>query len=147
MAYLFDGTGDYITFTKSAAATDLSQISYSFHYIKDAFSGVYREIFWSGGSWAATYHTFVQHDSANYMAFVANWTTAEARWSIPNPTDGVWVNDVWTYDFGATTNDPVGYRNGVSQTVTERVAPAGTADYAKDDGQLRLDGEDGWCIF
>src|SRR3990167_2945323 len=129
MAYLFDGTGDYITFTKSAAATDLSQISYSFHYIKDAFSGVYREIFWSGGSWAATYHTFVQHDSANYMAFVANWTTAEARWSIPNPTDGVWVNDVWTYDFGATTNDPVGYRNGVSQTVTERVAPAGTADY------------------
>lgn len=127
-----------ISFTKSASATDLSQVSYSFHYQKDSMVGTYREIFWSGGSWNADFHSFVQHDTANYMAFVANWTATEGRWSIPNPSDSTWVNDVWTYDFGSSSNDPVAYRNGVSQTVTERVAPAGTADYAKDDGTITI---------
>lgn len=137
MAYLFDGTGDHINFTKSAAATDLAQVSYSFHYIKDAFTGEYREIFWSGGAWSANFHTFVQHDSS-YMAFGSNWTTQESRWSIPVPTDGVWTNDVWTYDFGSSANLPVAYRDGVSQTITIRANPIGTADYAKDDGNLRI---------
>lgn len=127
-----------ISFTKSAAATDLSQVSYSFHYIKDAFSGAYREIFWSGGAWSANFHSFVQHDVANYMAFVANWSGAQARWSIANPTDGVWTNDVWTYDFGATTNDPVAYRNGSSATVTERLAPSGTSGHTTDDGTITI---------
>lgn len=138
MAYIFDGSGDYAVITKGAAATDLSVLSYSFHYYKDAFTGAYREIFWSGGSWASNYHSFIQSDVSNYMKFTANWTTNEGMWSIPFPSDSVWVNDVWTYSFSSTTNDPVAYRNGVSQTVTERVTPSGSADYAKDDGTLTI---------
>lgn len=138
MARDFDAVGDYIIFTKSAAATDLSQVSYSFRYVKDAFTGAYREIFWSGGAWSTSFHTFLQHDTANYMAFVSNWTTTRGRWSVPNPSDGVWTNDVVTYDFGASTNDPSWYRNGSALTVTERATPAGTADYAKDDGTITI---------
>lgn len=138
MAREFDAVGDYIILNKSAAATDLSQISYSYTYWKDTFSGAYREILWSGGSWSTNYHTFIQHDLSNYMVFNANWTSSFGRWSIPNPTDNTWVNEVVTYDFGSTANDPVWYRNGASQTITERNTPSGTADYGKDDGTITI---------
>lgn len=138
MAYSFDGTGDYLSFTKSAGATDLSTITYSFWYKKGTFSGAYREIFWSGGSWSTNFHTFVQHDSSNYMVLRANWTGGVGSWSVANPTDNTWTNDVWTYSFSSSSNDPICYRNGTSITVTERTTPSGTADYAKDDGTINI---------
>lgn len=139
MAYDFvPASSQRIIINKGTSAIDLSQISYSFHYQKDSMTGTYREILWSGGHWASDYHSFIQHDTSNYMAFVANWTGAEARWSIANPSDSTWTNDVWTYDFGSSANDPVAYRNGSSVTVTERVTPSGSADYAKDVANLAI---------
>lgn len=136
MAYLFDGTNDSLEITKAAGATDLSAVTYVFWLKRPSASG-YRDVFWNGGSWSATYHSFIQYDTAGYMALVANWTSAEARWSIPTP-DTAWHLHIVSYDFGSSTNDPTWYVDGVSQTITERVSPSGTADYAKDDGSLTI---------
>lgn len=136
MAYSFDGTNDSIELTKGASATDLSAVTFVFWLKRPSASG-YRDVFWNGGSWSATYHTFIQYDTAGYMALVANWTGAEARWSIPTP-DTAWHLHIVSYDFGSSTNDPTWYLDGVAQTITERVSPSGTADYAKDDGSLTI---------
>lgn len=138
MAYDFDGAGDHIVFTKPAAATGLSVLSYSFHLVRDAHTG-YREVFWTGGHWNTAHHSFVQSDTSNtYMVFNAQWNNSgNARWSITNP-DTAWHNHVITYDYTATTNDPIWYIDGASQTVTERATPTGTPGYADDDGVLRI---------
>ncbi len=139
MARAFDGSGDYIIFTKSPAATDLSALTYSFNLTRNS-GGANRNPFWSGGSFADNYHSFLQYDNGlSKLAFVANWTGAEARWSIPNTADdAAWHNHIISYDFGATTNDPVWYIDGISQTVTEVVTPSGSASFAADDGTLTL---------
>lgn len=142
MAYLFDGSGDYITINKSAAATDLAQISYVFWLYSDTGITGGRNPFWSGGSWNANFHSFVQHDGNNAnLAFCANWTTTEGRWHITRDSGNTWTQHVITYDFGASTNDPIWYRNGTVITgpdFFEQAAPSGTADYAKDDGTLTI---------
>lgn len=137
MAYDFDGSGDYITINKGSAATDLSVISYSFWFAKDSHATTFKEVFWSGGSWSANYHSFVQTNPAPWLAFTANWTSAEAVWYIAIP-DTNWHNHVITYSFSSTTNNPLWYQDGVSQTVTEAIAPSGTAGYASDDGTLTI---------
>ncbi len=139
MAYIFDGAGDYITINKGTTATDLSQISYSWRSYMDTGTTGYREVFWSGGSFNANFHTFVQHDTNNTdFAFMANWGTTDGRWHITRDSVDTWTNHVITYDFGATTNDPIWYRNGVSQSVTEIGTPAGTAGHTADDGTLTI---------
>lgn len=139
MAREFNGSSNRIIFTKSGASTDLSVLTYSFWIIRDT-GGTYRNVFWSGGSWSATYHSFLQYDNGlSKLCFVANWTGAEPRWSVPNTADDtVWHHHIITYDFGSTSNDPVWYIDNVLQTVTEVVTPSGSADYAKDDGTITL---------
>lgn len=139
MARDFDGTSSHISFTKSAAATDLSTVSYSYWVLPPSGITGFREVFWNGESYPNTYHSFVQHDNdnANY-GFGANWTTAEAKWKVPRGTMGVWQHHLITYDFGSSANNPVWYINGVSQTVSTIVAPTGSADFAKDAGTLNL---------
>lgn len=139
MAYSFDGSGDHINFTKSALATGLAQISYSFHVQRDSGMTGYREIFWSGGSWHDNFHSFIQHNTNNTtFDFVANWSGAEARWQVARDDSGVWTNHVVTYDYGSTSNDPIWYKNGSSVTVTEIFAPSGSSQYTTDTGNLRI---------
>lgn len=146
MAYDFDGAGDYITpFTKGAAATDLQNFTYSFSLIRDA-GGSNKNIFWSGFTWSDNFHSFIQYDNGlSKLALVTNWSTAEARWSVPNTaSDTSWHNHVIGYSYSATTNDPTWYIDGVSQTVSEHVTPSGTSNHTTDDGNISIGaGHDG----
>lgn len=53
------------------------------------------------------------------------WTT-NGSWSTPTLSTGSWVHYLVTYDGSLTTNNPVIYYNGSSQTVTLITAPTGT---------------------
>lgn len=69
------------------------------------------------------------HGSADTDYFYdRNWSGAAASWKIAIPSANAWHNIIVTYDTGATTNDPVIYVDGASVTVTENVAPSGTAN-------------------
>lgn len=135
MAYEFDGAGDHISFTKGAGATDLTTFSVSYNYIRDTMTG-YREVYWSGGVWDDSFGHFVQHDTAGYMVFCANWSGNTPRWSIANP-DTNWHNEVITYDY-SSSSAPVWYRDGSTQTVTTQVAPSGSGEPTKDTTALRI---------
>jgi hypothetical protein len=80
----------------------------------------------------------MEFDDGWGLALVIPWSGAPGygAWSIAKPSTGAWHNLVVTYDYGATTNDPVIYLNGVSQTVTERQAPSGSP--TNDASTLRL---------
>jgi hypothetical protein len=58
--------------------------------------------------------------------FFRNWSTTDGQWSIAQPAQDTWSHFLVTYDSGSTTNDPVMYLDGVSQTVTQIANPAGT---------------------
>lgn len=145
MARDFNGTTDYIRYTKALAATDLETFTYSFSIIRDT-AGSNKNIFWSGSTWHDNFHSFIQYDNGlSRLAFVTNWSTAEARWTVPNTaSDSSWHNHVVSYSYSATTNDPTWYIDGVSQTVTESVTPSGTSNHTTDDGNLAIGaGHDG----
>lgn len=125
MAYQFDGTGDYVVFDVPSAVGDVTTFSVAFWMIKDTFSGAYRDVIWLGGEYDANHNFLVQHDQSNYMVLDCNWSTSNGRWSIDVP-DTNWHNYVITYDAGSTSNDPIWYKDGSSQTVTDRVTPSGT---------------------
>lgn len=139
MAANFNGTSSRLIYTKSTSATDLSIVTYAF-WLKRDLGAANRDIFWNGGAWSTLYHSFVQYDNGlSKLCFVADWTTAEARWSITNTADDTaWHHHVITYDFGATTNDPEWWIDDATKTITEVVTPTGTSSHAADDGTLTL---------
>jgi hypothetical protein len=53
------------------------------------------------------------------------WSTFGA-WECPGPAAAGWHHIAATYAYSATTDDPVMYVDGASQTVTESVTPTGT---------------------
>lgn len=66
-------------------------------------------------------------DGATSYQFQRNWSTGNGVWQIAQPSLNAWHHILVTYDGGATTNDPIIYIDGVSQTVTQSGAdPSGT---------------------
>lgn len=61
------------------------------------------------------------------VAFQFWFSTQVGIWSIPYPTAGELFHWIVTFNAGATTNDPIWYVNGSSVSITERLAPTGTA--------------------
>ncbi len=89
-------------------------------------------------------------------SYTHSWSLATANWTVARPTAGAWTAIVLTYDPSATTNDPVVYFNGTSQTVTEVTAPLGTVVTDndtweignRDDGLRVWDGSlGGWAVW
>lgn len=70
--------------------------------------------------WQMTSSTF-----SNFCEFLQKWTGTQGYWGLPKPANGV-HHIAWTYDTGATTNIPVGYLDGVLQTITVGSTPVGT---------------------
>ena len=79
------------------------------------------------GAWFGVYNTYTGY------IFQYRWDNW-AYWTIGNFAANVWVHAAVSYDKSATANDPVIYLDAVSQSVTERTAPSGTAvsDAAED---------------
>lgn len=152
MAYDFDGSGDYITLTKGTPAVDLSAFSVAFWLTCDSAGGTNRNVYWSGGGWSTSFHSFIQtHNSgaqANLLHFKAGWNPGHGSWSIDTAPPSTFEHHLITYDFGSISNDPVWYRNGSSVTVTERTTPIGSANYAQDSTNCRVGaGHDGSYEF
>ncbi len=62
---------------------------------------------------------------SNQWQMSITWTTG-ATWTMPGPTAGTRTHVAYTYDGSSTSNAPVMYLSGVSQTVTTSVAATGT---------------------
>lgn len=72
-----------------------------------------------------------QYDSVinNRMDFTRTWSGSaggQAVWSFPIPSSDTWHTFVATYDGTSSANAPIVYVDGVSVTVTTRVAASGT---------------------
>lgn len=84
--------------------------------------------------------TFVANESTPTVGFIGidvnkkirvwqQWSGATGKWESPSLTVGTlntWYHVLVAYNSSATTNDPLIYVNGVSQTVTETTTPSGT---------------------
>ena len=80
------------------------------------------------GGWTV----YVGDANTNY-SFDADWSTTDGDWDIALPALNTWVHFAVSYDFGATTNDPTFYFDGVEQTETEDATPVGTEANGADD--------------
>jgi hypothetical protein len=130
MAIDFDGTNDYVTFG-AQTALNTSTFSVSVWVRPESYVGADN----AGGrivtkeantglddGWGIAVDT----QFSGVLTFRSEWSNASALWSCALALN-VWSHVVVTYVFTSTANDPVMYVNGVSVTVTERVAPSGTA--------------------
>ena len=124
-------SGDFIDYGADASIGDFVTQTISLWIQMDVLGGNTKVMIAKNSSsqW------FVIIISTGVLRFRHQWTTTEGVWQVTTP---VLVIDtryhiVITYNGGATTNDPVIYFNGISQTVTENTTPVGslTADAAQ----------------
>ena len=80
-----------------------------------------------GRIWDKSSHAlFVMDTGTTYMFRVFSGFEPDGFWRIDIPSANAWHHLCLAYDTGSTTNDPVVYYDGVSQTVTESQTPVGT---------------------
>lgn len=128
MARDFNGAGDqYITHTLAASQTGMTDITIAAWLYADSNSQFKRFFERNDTSSGADQDLKWEFDDAWGFVFKGGWSTSGA-WSIAKPSTGAWFHACVTYSFSATTNDPIMYINGVSQTVTERATPSGTVE-------------------
>ena len=125
MARDFDGVGDRIGYTLVTGQHSIDTITYACWIFMDS-NGEYRRPFHLGTAFPNQHAEIEFDDALNGFVFYAGWTTAAGAWYIAKPATGAWTHLAITYNWGATTNDPVIYINGVSQSITEDTAPSGT---------------------
>ena len=128
MARRFDGVDDLITFGSGASIDNFTTITYSIWFYLDAFTtaagmrpcGKRKSINAKG----------VTAANDNCIEFFAPFTGDDGSWDSPNNSvsTGVWTHVGLTYDGALTTNDPIIYLGGTSQTISETVTPTGTLE-------------------
>jgi len=65
--------------------------------------------------------------SAGYYSFGRTFSTTQGAWEMPvSTTNNIWYLIAFSYDSSSTSNDPIGYINGRSQTINEFSTPSGT---------------------
>lgn len=124
--------------TDGSATTDVistgytsysTQMTYAFWaYRTGAGGGDLARVFDKDGTAATGARLLYYASSGSIYGFTVSWTTTEGTWTIPQNATGAWAQFVITYDGSSTTNNPVIYLNGVSQTVTTTSTPVGSLD-------------------
>jgi hypothetical protein len=86
-------------------------------------------------------------DGATYTFEANRWNTAAGIWSATIASNNVWHHICVTYDASSTSNDPLIYVDGVSQTVTENQAPSGSLGSETEQLTIgnRSDGVQNWA--
>jgi hypothetical protein len=81
-----------------------------------------------GESWipGSTYFYIVDNRTDGVVHLYSDWATTQGRWALSNVTVGRWHHVVITYNYAATSDDPLGYLNGIPVTVDEWTAPSGS---------------------
>ena len=135
MARDFNGTSNYGSLTLNTAQKALTTHTIAWWEYLDS-NAQYKRPY----DFDSTTHDYrMEFDNGWGYVFVIGWSTNDGKWSIAKPTTGAWHHIAITYNGGATTNDPIIYKDGVSQTITERVAPTGTLQLPTGSGWIGSD--------
>lgn len=124
--------GQEIEFENTAIQESLTTISISIWYQRTAGGGEFgygrlTAKAPTAGSTSDSWQIFNDNGDGGFgLTFEYRRSGDDGWWSMAYPSNGVWHNLTITYDGSSTSNDPIFYHNGVSQTVTERRAPTGT---------------------
>ena len=131
MSRRFDGVDDLIQFGSDTSIDGFTSVSMVGWFYLDAFTtiagmrpcGKLRSL-------NVTDNGGVSPPSEKSLQFFCQWSGDDGIWYTPtnSVTTGVWTHFALTYNGSATTNDPIMYLDGVSQTITEVTAPTGTLD-------------------
>lgn len=124
MARDLNGTSAQITYTLNSSQINTTKESWSFWIYPDSVAQ-YRRPIHLGGTGGNRDRSYEMDDGWGFV-FNFDWSTDGGAWSVAKPSTGAWVNYVVTYDGTSTANDPIIYKNGVRETITERVAPSGS---------------------
>ena len=134
----FDGSNDYVNIGTPASLTNIAVKTISAWIYPTNLSGTgsRRVVDKEDGGEGWFFGVQSTNDSVMYLQHfsgagsIPNWTSPASS-IIANQ----WQHIAITYDRTSTTNDPVMYINGVSQSLSESAAPVGTAD---SDAPLRM---------
>lgn len=126
MARNFNSATSRLVYSTVTSDTFSSGVTISFWALRlNSGAGGYGRILLYGNS-SARYGFYNDNGDAGWgLAFSAYWTGGTAYWSIAYP-DTSWHHYAITYAYSSTADDPIIYKDGVSQTVIERVAPSGS---------------------
>lgn len=130
MARDFNGSSD-ITYTLASGQVGNTAESWSFWLYPDSVNQYKRPIH-VGGTGSNRDRSF-EMDNGWGFVFNFNFSSSGGAWSVSKPSTGSWQNYVVTFDGSSTSNDPIIYKDGVSQSVTERVGPSGTLRSSRTD--------------
>lgn len=122
MARDFNGSSDYIPFTLTTEQRALTTCTFSWWEYLDSNAQYKRpyHLDTGGNDWR------MEFDDGWGYVFIIGWSTTQGAWSMAKPSTGSWHLITVTYDGSSTSNDPIMYVDGVSQSITERLTPAGT---------------------
>ena len=133
LALDFDGTDDRLTVPASASLNDLQQKTIEIFFNADSWGGnnCGRLVKKGGPEDDSGWQVYISQATGtieftqafNGNATIAKWRAETNAVSLSTP-----IYVVITYDRTSTANDPTIEINGVAQTVTEIVAPVGSAD-------------------
>ena len=150
MARDFDGVNDNISYGSDNTIDGFTALSISGWVKRDVSAGQQQSIF-AKLAGASGFGAFTL--GGGTFRFDRNWSTSTGKW-VTTACFGLSLQHVViTYDGGATTNDPIIYFNGASQTITESLTPVGIleSDAAfsfflgeTGVGSADLDGKIGW---
>lgn len=131
MAFDFNGSSQDLDYTLSSTQLGGTSESWSFWLYPDSVAQ-YRRPIHLGGTGGNRDRSFEMDDGWGFV-FNFDFSTDGGAWSVAKPSTGAWVHYVVTFDGSSTSNDPLIYKNGVADTVTERVAPSGTLRNSRTD--------------
>lgn len=131
IAYDFNGSSNQANYTLTSNQYGNTLESWSFWLYPDSVNQYKRPIH-VGGTGSNRDRSFEMDDGWGFV-FNFNFSTSGGAWSVSKPSTGAWVHYAVTFDGSSTSNDPIIYKDAVSQTVTERVAPSGTLRSSRTD--------------
>lgn len=131
MALDFNGTTSQILYTLTSEQIGNTLESWSFWIYPDSVAQ-YRRPIHLGGTGSNRDRSFEMDDGWGFV-FNFNFSTSGGAWSVAKPSTGAWVHYAVTFDGSSTSNDPIVYKNGSVDTLTERVAPSGTLRTSRTD--------------
>lgn len=141
MARDLNGSSNHIDFELTAGQISSSIETWSFWIYPDNV-GQYRRPIHLGGTVADRDRSFEMDDGWGFV-FNFNFSTSGGAWSVAKPSTGSWQHYVVTFDGSSIGGDPVIYKNGISQAVTERVAPVGSLRNVRTDLCLGAENDSG----
>ncbi len=127
MAYSFDGVDDSIDFGSDASVDAFSSRTVCAWVQRTA--GLAQHFVMGKDRYGANWGFGFEDVLDNKLSFIRNWSGSNAKWRGSTAiVSGDMVHIAVTYSDSSTSNDPIIYLNGVLETVSEEVAPAGSAN-------------------